>query len=123
MKKLLILTLCVGITLPACKKKESESPTYTKSQFLGKWKQTIPDTGDEMVYLNFTETQLEQTDGPEGDEMTLTYDYTFDGRVIRYKFFVDVYLTINELTATKLVLTQTAAGYSGSERFTYTKVE
>lgn len=125
MKKVLVFVALVAIVAAAftgCKK-DSNDPTYTKSQLIGKWKQTSPASDAGITeYIGFTETKLSNITVPTGgSERSLSYDYTFDGKAIKYNFIVDVVLTINELSSTKLVLTVTYTGLPGSEQYTYTK--
>lgn len=122
MKKYTILLLLIGIVAVSCQKDKNEGPTYEKSMLLGKWQQVTPDTGGEQIIVTFSDTEFEEVSGTGESALSLTYDYTFDGKVITYVFLVNVHLTINELTSTKLVVTQTADGYPNSMQFTYTKV-
>ncbi len=124
MKKVLVLFALVAIAFTGCKKSSDSSPTYTKSQFIGKWKQTTPASAAGVTdFLLFTDTKI--TIGSEGSGSSGTMgpiDYTFDGKVIKYNMVLDVINTINELTTTKLVLTMTYTGVPGSTQYTYTKM-
>ena len=125
MKKVLVfvaLVAIVAVSFTGCKKSTDE-PTYTKSQLIGKWKQTSPasDAG-KTDYISFTETKMSNITVPTGgSESSFSYDYTFDGKAIKYNMIFDIVLTINEVTSTKLVVTQTATGIPGSAQYTYTK--
>lgn len=125
MKKVFVfvaLIALVSVAFTGCKKSTDE-PTYTKSQLIGKWKQTSPasDAG-KTDYISFTETKISNIVVPTGgSESSMSYDYTFDGKAIKYNFIVDVILTINELSSTKLVVTATYTGIPGSQQYTYTK--
>ncbi len=116
MKKTLLFCFVIIIAFASCKKDDS-TPTYTKDQLIGTWKQVnpAPDAEDDP-YIVFTDTKI-----GFGESPIITLNYTFENQVIKYTFLVEIKMKVEELTSTKLVVTESVTGYPGSEKITYTK--
>ena len=124
MKKVLLLLVVVSLVVAfvSCKKDKTDV-TYTKSQFVGiTWVQTLPAlTAGDSAYIKFSDTQYFDTESYAALNLSSNgIDYTFDGKAISTAFGL-LKITINELSATKLVVTQTSTIASGSVQFTYKK--
>jgi len=124
MKKFTLVLMVVSIVFASSScKKDSTDPTYTKSQFIGKWKQTSPAEVTGVSYITFNDTQLITSRAINGVETAdAGINYTFDGKVITCTTILgNVTYTIKSASATTLVLTEDWVGIMSLGDFTYTK--
>lgn len=123
MKKFALVLMVVSIVFASSScKKDSADPTYTKSQLIGKWKQTSPASEEGLTdYITITETTYKETTAASGVEGSGTpYDYTFDGKALIVNWSgIKVTYTITSLTSTTLGLSVSALGFTSN--YTYTK--
>jgi len=125
MKKIALVLMVVSLVFASSScKKDKDDPTFTKSQLIGKWKQTSPASETGVTdYISFTDTEYISSTAVDGVE---TKDagvaYTFDGKTVAMgSGLTSVTLTINSLSTTTLVVSETWMGQSLGQA-TYTKV-
>lgn len=122
MKKLLFVCLVIAVAFTNCKKDDS-TPTYTKSQLVGKWKQIDPiPAADEDPYVVFTDSQISFVDTDNIAAWTVAY--TFENQIVKYNFLFDFNWKVEELSSTKLVVTETIPAMSSlvpASKKTFTK--
>ncbi len=126
MKKFAIILMVVSFVFASSScKKDSTDPTYTKSQLIGKWKQTSPASDAGVTdYLTFTDTQIITSSAVSGTETSdAGVNYTFDGKAATYNSLLgSVTYTIKSLSTTSLVVTLSWVGQSLGD-YSYTKVQ
>ncbi len=112
MKKILIAFLTILSILSSCKK--DDSPTYSQDMLNGTWENVQKDENNCTNQLVITPQSISENTICEGFSSGIIYEnYKFDGKKITASFIgINVEFIIESLTATKLVLTIKASGYS-----------
>ncbi len=118
MKKILFLTFVVLVSFSACKK-SGDNVKYTQEQLNGTWESITKDENGCVNQLVITANSLKETTVCTGSSGTITYEnYSFNGSTISAKFAgVNVAYKVNELTATKLVVTASVFGESSKAEY------
>jgi hypothetical protein len=127
MKKITLILMVVTLvfSVSSCKK-DKEDPTYSKSQLIGKWKQTSPalESG-QTSYITFTDTKYKASSASNGMEVSMDeMDYTFDGKsfTVNMGILGNTVYTITGLSATTLSVSSSWNGFAAGD-YTYTKVQ
>jgi len=123
MKKITLFLMVISFVFASSCKKDSADPTYTKSQIIGKWKQTSPaSTAGTTDYLALTDDKLITSYSINGVETSANgVNYTFDGKVISYDSMLGtITYTIKSLSTTTLSVTMSWMGAVNVD-YTYTK--
>lgn len=115
MKKL-ILIIVLFVSFSSCKKSEV---IYTQDQLNGTWEDVLKDENGCTNQLIITANSLKENTICTGSSVTITYqNYSFNGSTITAKYAdIDATFKINELTATKLVVTASVLGQSSKVEY------